>query len=161
MRIALRIAGVAAVLALSASAAFAEVIPFLATLSGADETPANASTGGGVAVFAMDTDANTLTYVINYANLGGTESAAHIHGFTTPGLSASPVHTLPATAGFKTGQWTYPQGNEAQIIAGLTYVNIHTSSFPNGEIRGQILRTDVAVDQKTWSGVKGLYGAGR
>ena len=31
------------------------------------------------------------------------------------------------------------EGQEANILAGLTYVNIHSQMFPGGEIRGQII----------------------
>ena len=35
--------------------------------------------------------------------------------------------------------WNYTDADEAQILAGLAYVEITTSGFPLGELRGQIL----------------------
>ena len=38
----------------------------------------------------------------------------------------------------KIGVFNYSQAQEANILNGLSYVNIHSVNFPNGEIRGQI-----------------------
>jgi hypothetical protein len=46
---------------------------------------------------------------------------------------------------------------EANLNAGLLYVNVHTALIPGGEIRGQIYRGTVGVEPGTWSGVKGLF----
>jgi hypothetical protein len=46
----------------------------------------------------------------------------------------------------KNAIWNFSQAQEANIIAGLTYVNIHSSAFPGGEIRGQIVRVPSCGD---------------
>lgn len=110
----------------------------VAICNGAQETPPNASAGQGIGAFDIDTSANTLSYVIYWGNLTGTENNQHIHGYAGPGTPAGVVHPLPP-GNPKIGTWVYPDANEAQILAGLTYVNIHSTSFAGGEIRGQIL----------------------
>jgi hypothetical protein len=45
----------------------------------------------------------------------------------------------------------------ADLMNGLSYINIHTSQFPGGEIRGQILPSTVAVDPGTWGQIKTLF----
>lgn len=110
-----------------------------ATLSGAQEVPATASGAAGSGTFTIDTAANTLSFDISHSGLvGGAETAAHIHGPAAAGANALPVFDLPLGAS-KTGVWNYPEALEADILAGRTYVNVHTTLFPNGEIRGQIL----------------------
>jgi len=130
----------AALALLVAGAAPAATVQFAATIDGAQETPPNASLAMGSGSFVMDTDANTLAYTIVISVPPPTgEIGAHIHGFAGPGVPAGIVHPLPLGSP-KIGVWNYLEAQEADIIAGLTYVNIHSAAFPGGEIRGQILR---------------------
>jgi hypothetical protein len=48
---------------------------------------------------------------------------------------------------------------EAELNAGLWYVNIHTTFRPGGEIRGQVLTAPIANENATWSRIKALYKA--
>ena len=82
---------------------------------------------------------------ISYAGLSSPENAAHIHGFAGPGTPAGVVFTLPA-GNPKVGTWNYAEGQEASILGGLCYVNIHTNNNPGGEIRGQIVPLNAIVD---------------
>lgn len=143
-------------LALVLLAATASAQNFTASLDGLQETPPNASPASGSATLVLDTAANTLSYTITYGGLVATETAAHIHGFAPPGMAAGVLHPLPA-GNPKIGVWNYMEAQEANIIAGLTYINIHTSSFPGGEIRGQIVREVVGVEEGTWGEVKSLF----
>jgi len=118
---------------------------FRGPMDGAQETPPNGSPATGLGQYIIDTTTKTLFYHISYSGLTGVENAAHIHGYAPPGVPAGVVHALPATNP-KIGAWNYPAANEGQILAGLTYANIHTSTFGGGEIRGQIVvepQTDV------------------
>jgi hypothetical protein len=109
------------------------------------EVPPNPSPGGqGVGAFDLDTTANTLSYEIRYGALTGVETAAHIHGFSVPGVNAGIKHTLPL-GNPKIGVWNYVEADEAGIVAGLSYVNIHTTFDGVGEIRGQILMMSPAT----------------
>jgi hypothetical protein len=119
----------------------AQNICLVAELDGAQQVPPNASAGKGTAAFVLDPVANTLTYRITIENLGAAETAAHIHGYTGPGVVGGVVFNLPLGK-TKSGVWFYPAADEASILAGLAYVSIHTSAAfqPNGEIRGQMLR---------------------
>jgi hypothetical protein len=107
-------------------------------MDGSQEVPPSGSPAVGLGQTLIDTNTNTLFYHISYSGLVGTETAAHIHGFSPPGVNSGVVHTLPA-GNPKVGAWVYTNAQEASILAGLTYINIHTTANPGGEIRGQIL----------------------
>lgn len=114
-----------------------------ATLNGGQIVPPTASSGTGNGTFVIDAAANTLSFNITVSGLvGGAETAAHIHGPAPAGANApnpSPIFfDLPLGAS-KVGVWNYPESAEADILAGRTYIKIHTILFPAGEIRGQIL----------------------
>ncbi|MBI2906509.1 MAG: CHRD domain-containing protein [Chloroflexi bacterium] len=117
----------------------ATTFPASATLQGSQEVPPTASTATGSGAFTIDTAANTLSFNITFSGLiGGAETAAHIHGPAAAGVNAGVLFPLPLGSP-KTGVWNYPEASEADILAGRTYVNIHTPLLPGGEIRGQIL----------------------
>ena len=139
-RAALRSGLLVAVAGLSLSGdALAQKLFFKATIDGAQETPPNASPGKGTGAFVIDLDANTMSFDINFAMLGAPEVAAHIH-IGAPGV-AGPIKFGLANGTPKAGVWNYPQADEADIVAGNMYVNIHSTNFPGGEIRGQIVRS--------------------
>jgi len=123
-----------------AATAHAVVLEYRATINSQQESGVT-SNAIGSGVFVIDTDANTMSYDIQFVNLTSTETAAHIHGYAAAGASASPKHTLPAGSP-KVGVWNYPDADEASILAGLAYVNIHSSFYTGGEIRGQIVPAD-------------------
>ncbi len=99
----------------------------------------------GVGKFTINTQANTLNYTISFGGLSSGETAAHIHGFAAPGLPADVLHTLPA-GNSKSGVWNYEEGQEQDILAGKTYVNIHSTNYSGGEIRGQLVSMVARLD---------------
>ncbi|MBL8760014.1 MAG: CHRD domain-containing protein [Phycisphaerae bacterium] len=139
------VAGVAAV-AISA-VAFAHNTEFrrVCLLTGTQEVPQNASNADGCGAFVIDPVANTLTYRIVVTNLSGAETAAHIHGIAGPGVNAGVLFALPLGP-VKTGVVNYPQAMEADILAGRIYVNVHSTAFPGGEVRGQVVTHVASLD---------------
>lgn len=117
----------------------------VAMLNGMQEVPANGSAGFGCARILVNTQTNTLSYYIVVGNLSAPETAAHIHGPADPGLNAGVLVGLPAGS-VKTGVWNYPEAIENDILAGRTYINVHTAGFPGGEVRGQIVSMVAELD---------------
>lgn len=109
----------------------------MASLDGTQEVPPVTTTATGTGVFELDPVANTITFNITYADLSSAETQAHFHGYAPAGQNANIVFNLPLGS-HKTGTWTYPQTDEASILSGLLYVNVHSANNTNGEIRGQI-----------------------
>lgn len=123
--------------------AHAAIVQYEAILSGLGENPPNASPATGLAQFDFDTLTNTLTLTTGtFSGLLAPATAGHIH--TGPagvnGPVIIPFTTTPATSGVFTMPATVLTAGQVTALttAGL-YVNIHTSVFPGGEIRGQIM----------------------
>lgn len=162
-------------LLLFAGATLAAPIPYEARLSGVEEVPPNASAGSGHAEAHFDPVARTLLVSADFSGLTGNVTAAHIHCCVGPGTNAGVATTTPTFPGFPSGvtAGTYLQvfdttlastyssafisnngGSVASaeaalanaLAAGLTYFNIHSSVFPGGEIRGQLLPRQIFDD---------------
>ena len=106
-------------------------------LSGANEVPANASTATAEASLVLD--ANGVASIrVNYAGFTGTVTASHIHRGAA-GINGPVVVPLTlAAAGLITGSYTPSAADLADLNSGQWYVNIHSSTFPGGELRGQL-----------------------
>ena len=131
---------------------------FVTTLGGAFSVPPNLSPGMGNGVFVLDDAGIGITYTIEFSGLLGTEIAAHIHN-APPGQTGPTVLALPLNPGNpKTGIWQFvTPGIIAKLLAGNMYVNIHTTQFLDGEIRGDIRLSSSPVDVSTWGRIKALY----
>lgn len=158
MRLALRTFLAAAVVIATVGAASAAIINFTATLQGTQEVPPNASPATGSGNLTMDTVANTLSYTITFSGLLAPQTAGHIHGFAAPGVATGVLHGFAMLGSPVVGVWNFTEAQEASIISGLTYANIHSQMFPAGEIRGQIQQSGpVGLEPRTFSAVKHLY----
>jgi hypothetical protein len=111
--------------------------PMKADLMGAQVVPPSGSPATGLSHWVVDVDANLITYYVERSGLQGTETAAEIRGFAPAGSESAVLHTLPA-GNPKVGEWTYSEADEASILGGLAYVEIRTTTHPEGEVRGQI-----------------------
>jgi hypothetical protein len=110
---------------------------FSAKLDGAQEVPPNNSTVTGTGIFGLSPDLKTLVYDISYTGaLSGTETAAHFHR-GAPGVIGPVVYPLPA-GNPKTLTQTLTISDVNDLLTGQLYVNIHSTGFGDGEIRGQI-----------------------
>ena len=59
--------------------------------------------------------------------------------------TAGVAEALPA-GNLKAGTWAYDASEEEGILNGHYYVNVHTNTFPGGEVRGQIVPPVVPLD---------------
>lgn len=127
-----------------------------ATLSGFAETPAISTAGTGKLRLTLDETGTTATYTLTFSGLeGGAVTGAHLH-LGQPGvaggvivnlcpvtctspvtgtINASNVVALPAQGIAGPADWAEVL---KAIRAGKVYVNVHTTGYPTGEIRGQL-----------------------
>jgi hypothetical protein len=133
-----------------------------AGLTGFEEVPVISTNGSGAffaRIFAGD---NAIEFVLLYEDLeGGTVTQAHIHmgqvgvngGIVIHFCGSGGKPPCPASPGSLTGIVTSADvvavpaqgvtaGNLAEVIrairAGKAYANVHTTTFPGGEVRGQL-----------------------
>jgi CHRD domain len=137
-----------------------DAVALRAYLTGFQEVPSLNSPGRAILRATMTP--SQITYTLTYANLSAPPTMAHIH-VGQPGVDggvsvffcggggkpACPTTTSgtvtgtigaadvigPTAQGFQAGDLA---SLERAIRAGVTYTNMHTPTFPNGEIRGQI-----------------------
>jgi hypothetical protein len=134
----------------------AQEIRMIASLTGGEETPGLLTGALGTAEVVVDAPRRSVTVTLNLFNVPTGTTAGHIHvgpkgvagpiildfGFPTGrtgdmalvfGLGLSAFRARPDI-----GINTIEDAIQA-IVGGNAYVNIHTTTFPAGEIRGQIL----------------------
>jgi glucose/arabinose dehydrogenase len=109
---------------------------FFANLTGAQEVPANNSTATGTATLLLSPDHTSARVALNFSGLTTPESVAHIHGPGAPGTNAPVLFPLPQGE-FSDFLISLSPGDVQDLQNGLLYINVHSSTFPNGEIRGQ------------------------
>ena len=122
---------------------------FDAHLIGAQETPPTGSAGTGYGYVILSDDQTTITVNMGFFGLVTAATAGHIH--TAPVGVAGPVTFglagVPGATGGVIAQQTFaitaPQ--VADLLAGNMYFNVHSGTFPGGEIRGQILAASCAT----------------
>ncbi len=151
----LRVFAVTAAALVLASAASATTHTFSVSLDGSQEVPPTGSPAFGSATVFLDTVANTMTVDLTFSGLVATQTAAHLHGPAAQGQNAGVLVGFPI--GNLVGQ-VFPITDtiEGHMLSGLTYINVHSTTFPAGEIRGQ-LQQPVSVDDSSWAGIKALY----
>lgn len=132
---------------------------FVANMDGAQD-------GGmgrqGTGLVNLTLSGNVLTLSGTYSGLTTASTLGHIHGPAAPGVGAGVLYDLVgpgimsvgATSGTYSGSltltptvgpYTTVAAQIADLDAGRWYLNIHDSTFPGGEIRGQIVPEPSAI----------------
>jgi hypothetical protein len=122
-----------------------DIYTITATMSGANEVPANTTTGSGTTTGTYNATKNLLTYSVSWTGLTGPATVGHFHSPAVAGANASPLVFFllqnNGTAGTASGSATLSDTQEADLLAGKFYSNIHTAANTGGEIRGQVAAT--------------------
>jgi hypothetical protein len=138
------------------------LVTYKATLSGAAERPTPVtSPGTGSFTGTYNPTTGLLSYTVTFTGLGAPSSLSHIHGpgtvdqavgvlvnFQTvgnvlfiPGPTAETYNgTISLTAANAITTTVSGDSLRKLMDAGLTYVNVHSTTYPGGEIRGQITK---------------------
>jgi fibronectin-binding autotransporter adhesin len=152
-----------------------------ASLDGTQEVPANASTATGTAAFTFNAATRTFDISLTVIGIMATDAQlviqlqrafAGVNGpviitlFSTPGTINLGTFT-PNANGFTftaTGI-PLPGDSEAAFLGDDTYLNVQSTAFAGGEIRGQIIRqtqsastTGTATGTGSIAGIENLTG---
>jgi subtilisin family serine protease len=125
-------------------------------LLGSNEVPPVATTTTGQANFSYDVASRKLTYSVRVTSTAPiTLTASHIHSGTV-GVNGAVLYPLLTSVVSNTADYTFSgavivtTADVNRLLAGNTYVNVHTDVYPAGEVRGQMLfvpTTDGAANQ--------------
>ncbi len=114
------------------------------TASGAAERPNPVTSNGtGTITGTYHLEDNMIEYTINWSGISGPPIAMHFHGpadvNTAAGVAVGiNVPQGAGTTGTVTCSATLTDAQEADLLAGKWYFNIHTDANKGGEIRGQV-----------------------
>lgn len=143
---------------------------YVCVLSGLSEVPPNATPATGNATVVLNAAQTQLSVSCQFQNLASAYTASHIHGpgpagtnqpvkWAFTGVPAGWVFNGPTTAGTLTNFLVIgiTATDVTDLNNGQYYVNVHSTTFPGGEIRGQLGASPVPTMKTTWNRVKGLY----
>jgi hypothetical protein len=144
----------------------AGLISLTATLTGAQESPPNTSSGFGAAALILDDVNKILISSVTFQGLSSPTildsmgASAYINmGFPNQiGPIVHPFLTAPigVNSGSFTDIWFGLTAPEITALeSGGTYINIETTSFPGGEIRGQITSSAIPEPASLVMGAEG------
>lgn len=138
-------------LALAMTGDSARAITFDVGLDPGQAVPSPTLNGANPAGMAT-VDVNTITGETSvsgsYSGMTSDVAAAHLHGLAEPGVAIGVIFGFDVTGGTEgtfSGDSTLSDDNLAGLLAGQTYVNVHTENNGAGEIRGQVVDSDIRV----------------
>jgi hypothetical protein len=157
--------GAVSLLALLVAPTLADNMP-KASLTGFQEVPALSTSGTGSCKVKINSDETVIEAQVSYSDLEGPVTQAHVHFgqksvsggvsfFFCSNLPSPPTGTPPCPSPSGTVTRTIiaadivgpaPQGifrgELTEVIdairAGMAYCNVHSTRYPDGEIRGQL-----------------------
>ena len=109
---------------------------FVANLNGGQEVPPTNSTATGMATLVLSNDEKSARLSLSFSGLSSAQTDAHIHGPAPAGVTAPVLFPLPLGQ-VNDFEIALTPSQAADLKNGLWYVNVHSSTFPSGEIRGQ------------------------
>ncbi|MCB1702871.1 MAG: CHRD domain-containing protein [Pseudomonadales bacterium] len=123
----------------------AATIHFVADLDGA-QANAGAGTGSpgtGSAVATLNDVNGLFSWEVEWTGLVADVTVAHFHGPAGPDANAAAQVTIQTVNNPSAGNQVLTVQQQADLLNGLWYVNVHSAAFPGGEIRGQVGQVNV------------------
>lgn len=139
------LAGLIAVLGFCSPGLRADQI-FAANLTGAQDVPPTNSAATGLASVVLNNAQTMITVNLSFSGLEGPATAAHIHGPALQGSNAGVLFPFTGVPNAVSGAippqtFAIDPTQVGYLESGQLYVNVHSTVFPEGEIRGQLQAT--------------------
>ena len=118
----------------------ASIISLSASIDGA-QANAGAGTGSpgtGSASMTLDDITKEFKWNVQWSGLTGNVTVAHFHGPALPNQNAGVQVPFDTASNPSIGIAILSSTQESDLLAGLWYINIHSTDEPAGEIRGQV-----------------------
>lgn len=118
-------------------------IAFVAILHADNQSATTESPGSGRVDFLLDRPTTRLSWKATFKDTTTPVTGAHIHGPQRPGVNAGIMFDMAPNGLGKLpleGSVVLSDAQLEHLMSGRTYVNIHTTRYPEGELRGQIDR---------------------
>jgi len=130
----------ATALAVMASTSWGTIIPLQALMNGAlaNAGAGTGSSGTGVMTGTLDDVSNLLSWNVTWGGLTGSPTLQHFHGPALPNQNAGVQVGIGVAGPPVIGSTTISPSQASDLLGGLWYLNLHTSAFGGGEIRGQV-----------------------
>jgi len=116
----------------------AATVSLVAHLLGSSMVPATQSDAFAEAQFDYDSASHALQYYVNYDGIAPAKMDLHSPG--TAREKAASVLDIPLSESPISGTVKLTPGQESELLAGKMYLDIHSQKYPDGEIRGQIVK---------------------
>ena len=116
--------------------------PIIGNLNGNQQVPMVTSAARGTITGTFDRSSNVFKYAVTYSGL--TPLGAHFHT-GAPGVNGPITIELPKNNAARDGYVSPMEGafilsaaNATALVSNGIYLNLHTTAYPNGEIRADL-----------------------
>lgn len=115
------------------------LVTFSSLLDGASAVPATRSSANGRIDALYDSHSRLLRWKASWAGLSGAITSIQFHGPADIGQTGPAAMVWPGPFGPRyEGRATLTPQQAVDLVDGRWYVNVVTSGFPAGEVRGQL-----------------------
>jgi len=114
----------------------AQTVSLTAQLLGSHAVPQTKSDAFGEGQFSYDRGTGKLDYYVTYD--GATPTRIDLHGPAKADENAAAILSFPLSGSPVSGTATLTKAQAESLLAGTTYIDIHSAAYADGEIRGQI-----------------------
>ncbi|MGB3726974.1 MAG: CHRD domain-containing protein, partial [Glaciecola sp.] len=124
---------------------FAASQTYTIELNGAQQVPNNRSDATATATLELDETLNLFKASLDLTNVADV-SAAHIHAGGI-GMNGDVVYAFEQddSGNYIVGETALTAMLASQFSSGDFYINVHTTAFPDGEVRGQIVNANTTI----------------